>query len=89
LEYYWRKFRERTSLFILGAHAGRYKSATFSDVVTNFLSRKITLIVQGGCPPKWWGHGLQVLLKKVAGVTLVNKLHAILLMEANFNYMKK
>jgi hypothetical protein len=43
--YYWRKFRERTLLSILGAHAGHYKSATFSDMVTNFLSRKITLIV--------------------------------------------
>jgi hypothetical protein len=28
-------------------------------------------------------------LKKVAGVTLVNKLHAILLMEGDFNYMNK
>ncbi len=87
--YYWRKFRERTSSSIPGAHAGHYTSATISDMVTNFLSRKITLIVRGGCPPKWWGHGLQILLKKVAGVALVNKLHAILLMEANFNYMNK
>ncbi len=29
------------------------------------------------------------MLEKVAGVALVNKLQAILLMEANFNYMKK
>ncbi len=29
------------------------------------------------------------MLKKVAGVTLVNKLHAILLMEGDFNYMNK
>jgi hypothetical protein len=29
------------------------------------------------------------MLKKVAGVALVNKLRAILLMEANFNYMNK
>jgi hypothetical protein len=38
--YYWRKFRERTLSSILGAHAGHYKSATFSDMVTNFLSKK-------------------------------------------------
>jgi hypothetical protein len=58
-------------------------------VITNFLSRKITLIVKGGCPPDRWGHGLQVMLEKVAGVSLVNKLRAILLMEADFNYMNR
>ncbi len=51
-QYYWRKFREKTSSSILGAHAGHYKSATFLEMVTNFLSRKITLIVRGGCPPE-------------------------------------
>jgi hypothetical protein len=29
------------------------------------------------------------MLEKVAGVALINKLQAILLMEANFNYMNK
>ena len=87
--YYWRKFKEKTSSSISGVHVGHYKSATFSDMVTNFLSWKITLIVRGGCPPERWGHALQVLLEKVAGVALVNKLRAILLMEANFNYMNK
>ncbi len=87
--HYWRKFKEKTSLSILGVHVGHYKSATFLDMATNFLSRKITLIVCGGCPPEHWGHGLQVLLEKVAGVTLVNKLRAILLMEADLNYMNK
>jgi hypothetical protein len=87
--YYWRKFKEKTSLSISGVHLGHYKSETFSDMVTNFLSGKIKLIVCGGCPPECWDHGLQVLLKKVAGVSLVNKPQVILLMEANFNYMNK
>jgi hypothetical protein len=60
--HYWRKFKEKTSSSILGVHAGHYKSATFLDMATNFLSRKIMLIVRGGCPPEHWGHGLQVLL---------------------------
>ena len=86
---YWQRYKERTSLLILGIHVGHYKTATHSDEITNFLSQKITLIAQGGCPPDKWGHGLQVMLEKVAGVALVNKLRAILLMEANFNYMNK
>jgi hypothetical protein len=87
--YYWKKFREKTLSSISGAHAGHYKSATFLDIVTNFLSRKIALIARGGCSPERWGHGLKVLLEKVAGVALVNKLHVILLMEADFNYMNR
>ena len=72
--YYWRQFKEQTSSSISGIHAGHYKSATHSDTVTDFLARKITLIALGGCPPNRWGHGLQVMLEKVAGVALVNKL---------------
>ncbi len=45
------------------------------------------MIARCGCPPERWGHGLQVLLKKIAGVALVTKLRAILLMEGDFNYM--
>jgi hypothetical protein len=77
------------SSLISRIHFGHYKSTPYSDVITNFLSWKITLIAQGRCPPDHWGHGLQVMLEKVAGVALVNKLQAILLMEANFNYMNK
>jgi hypothetical protein len=88
-QYYWRRFKEKTSSSISGLHAGHYKSATYSTLVTSFLAWKITLVARGGCPPDRWGHGLQVLLEKVAGMALVNKLRAILLMEADFNYMNK
>jgi hypothetical protein len=64
-------------------------SATYSTTITNFLARKITLIARCGCPPERWGHGLQVLLKKIAGIALVTKLQAILLMEGDCNYMNK
>jgi hypothetical protein len=87
--YYWRRVREKTSLAISTVHFGHYKLATYLDTVTEFLATKITLIARGGCPPNWWGHGLQVLLEKIAGVALVTKLRAILLMEGNFNYMNK
>ncbi len=63
--------------------------ATYSNVIANFLSQKNTLIARGGCPPDRWGHGLQVMLENVAGVALVNKLCAILLMEADFNCLNK
>ena len=42
-----------------------------------------------GCPPSQWSLGLQVILEKIAGVALVNKLRAILLMEGDFNFFNK
>jgi hypothetical protein len=38
-----------------------------------------------GCAPSRWGIGLTVLLEKIAGIALVNKLRAILLFEADSN----
>jgi hypothetical protein len=48
--YYFRKFKEKTSSSMALVHAGHYISATFLDVVTTFLSRKIALIARRGCP---------------------------------------
>ena len=36
-----------------------------------------------------WGVGLSVMLEKLAGVILINKLREILLMEEDFNFMNK
>ncbi len=88
-KYYWRRVREKTSSSISGIHFGHYKTTTYSATLTDFFARKITIIARCGCPPDRWGHGLQVLLEKIAGVALVTKLRAILLMEGNFNYMNK
>jgi hypothetical protein len=40
-------------------------------------------------PTLGWGNGLQVLIEKVPGVALVDKLQAILLMEGNFDFFNK
>ncbi len=84
-----RSAKSSTSSSISRIHFGHYKGITHSDVIMNFLKCKITLIACSGCPPDCWGHHLQVMLEKVAGVTLISKLRAILLMEADFNCMNK
>ena len=86
---YWKQVREDTSSSISTIHFGHYRAATKSDKISKFLSQKITLIARTGCPPTRWGNGLQVMLEKIAGVALVNKLRAILLMEADYNYFNK
>ena len=82
---YWRRAKEATSSSYSGIHFGHYKAAGKSDFLSKFFAKKISLIARCGCPPTRCGVGLTVMLKKVAGIALVNKLRAILLMEADFN----
>jgi hypothetical protein len=49
----------------------------------------VDIAVNSGFSPKRWQRGLTVMLEKKQGVILLNKLRAILLMEADFNYANK
>jgi hypothetical protein len=53
------------------------------------ISSQLNLITRCRSPPLSWSNGLQVLLEKVPGVALVDKLRAILLMEGDFNFYNK
>jgi hypothetical protein len=50
-----------------------------------FFAWKLSFIARTGWGPSRWGFGLTVLLEKIAGIALVNKLRAILLFEADSN----
>ena len=52
-----------------------------------YLFSKLTFIARAGWAPSRWGTGLTVLLEKIAGIALVNKLRAILLFEADSNML--
>ncbi len=52
---------------------------------TNVLALQLMVIARSGVPPDTWSVGLQVMLEKIAGVCLVEKLRAIQLYEADFN----
>jgi hypothetical protein len=52
---------------------------------TEVLAMQLTVIAWIRIPPDSWSVGLQVMLEKIAGVFLVEKLHAIQLYEADFN----
>ena len=88
-QHYWKRVEERIASSYSGLHFGHYKSAAFLDYLLEILSKKLTLISQTGSAPKRWARGLSVMLEKVAGVALVTKLRAILLMEADFNFHNK
>ena len=86
---FWKHVTEKTSSSISTIHFGHYKAAANSDKVSAFLAKRITVIARAGVPPTRWGNGLQVMLEKIAGIALVNKLRAILLMEADYNFHNK
>ena len=87
--HFWGRAREGTASSISGIHFGHYKAAAKSELLSGFLAKQVTLIARTGHPPKRWSKGLTVMLEKVAGLALVNKLRAILLMEADFNMHNK
>ena len=86
---YWKRAREGTSSSLSGVHFEHYEAAAHSAELSGFLAKQVTLIARTGCPPKRWSRGLTVVLEKIAGLALFNKLRAILLMEADFNMHNK
>ena len=87
--YFWKRVKEGTASSYLVIHYGHYKAAAHSERISRFLAQKIPLIARTGCPPGRWSYGLTIMLEKIAGLALINKLRAILLMEADFNFRNK
>ena len=86
---YWKSVRENTRSSMSGLHHGHYKAAVHSDKISRIVAQQITVVCRSGVPPEQWSVGLQVMLEKIAGICLVNKLRAIQLYEADFNWMNK
>ena len=86
---YWKGSREKTSSSFSGLHFGHWKAASHSRALASIHAKSIELAFRMGLPLKRWKVGLSVMLEKIPGITLVDKLRAILLMEADFNFGNK
>jgi hypothetical protein len=86
---YWQVENEETSSFELGLHFGHYKVGRLSDIIAHYHAERVTVTLAHAIQLKRWSRGLSVMLEKTLGVTLVTKLRAILLMEADFNATNK
>lgn len=86
---YWRKARERTSSSLSGRHFGHYKAAAKSNILSEIHASFLHVAAQSGSCLNRWSKGLTVMLEKIKGNTKVDKLRAILLMEADFNFLNK
>jgi hypothetical protein len=71
---FWRRVKEFTSLSMSGVHYGHCKAAIQDNLSTKILAQQLTMIARSGIPPESWSIGLQVMLEKIAGVCLVEKL---------------
>ena len=83
---FWRRVNEFTSSSLSGIHYGHYKAAAQDKFSINLQSQQLTIIARSGVPPESWSVGLQVMLEKIAGICLVDKLRAIQLYKADFNF---
>ena len=82
---FWKRVGEFTSSSSSGVHYGHYKAAIQDQMSTKVLALQLMVIARSGVPPDTWSVGLQVMLEKIAGVCLVEKLRAFQLYEADFN----
>ena len=83
---FWRRVKEFTLSSPSGIHYRHYKATMQDKFCTNLLSQQLTIIACSGVPPESWSVGLRVMLEKIAGICLVDKLRAIQLYKANFNF---
>ena len=74
---FWKKVGEFTSSSSSGVHYGYFKAAIQDQMSTKVLALQPTVIARRGVLPESWSVGLQVMLEKIAGVCLVEKLWAI------------
>ena len=88
-QYWWRRARARTSSSYSGLHFDHYIAAAYDDGLSALHAAKLTFCAQKGVPLERWGIGVTVLLEKICGNNFVNKLRAICLFEADFNWWQK
>ena len=86
---HWKRAKEETSSSFSGFHFGHNIAGIKSDYISHFLALNATLLLHHGLALERWAQGLSVMLRKLFGCSLITKLRAILLMEADFNGVNK
>ncbi len=86
---YWKAVNEETSSLESGLHFGHYKAGRKSDIIAHYHAAQVTVTLAHAIQLERWSRGLSVMLEKTLGVTVVSKLRAFLLMEADFNVTNK
>ncbi len=86
---YWQVVNKETSSSESGLHFGHYKVGGKSNIIAHYHAARVTVTLAHAIQLERWSRGLSIMLEKTLRVTLVLKLQAILLMEADINAMNK
>jgi hypothetical protein len=86
---FWSKAKENTSSSKSGRHFGHYKAISSDPDLVALHLTSINHAATRGSPLLRWSNGVTVLLEKVAGTRRIEKLRAICLLEADFNWWLK
>lgn len=86
---YWHSAREKTSSSDSGRHFGHYIAASDDPELAILHTESLNISARHGTPLDRWKGALTVLLEKVMGNILIEKLRAICLLEADFNWWLK
>ncbi len=86
---YWKVIHKETLLSESGLHFRYYIIGNQSELISHYHAARVTVTLAHAVQLERWSRGLSIMLEKTLGVTLVSKLCAILLMEADFNATNK
>jgi hypothetical protein len=86
---YWQHANEDIQSSESGCHFSHYKAASKDQCLLAMHAAKLTLATSTGIPLACCGNGLMVLLEKVFGNIYTDKMQAICLLEANYNWLNK
>jgi hypothetical protein len=81
--------QEQTGSSYSGLHFSHYIVVSYCPDLSLLHAAKLSICARNGVTLARWGMGLTVLLEKILGNVFINKLHAICLLEADFNWSKK
>jgi hypothetical protein len=86
---WWLTAREATESSKSLLHFSHYKVAARDKIISELHAVSLNTIREIGIAPDRWHQSITVLLEKVFGVRLIDKLRAICLLEADFNWLNK
>ncbi len=82
---WWLTAREATELSKSHLHFGHYKAGASDNIISQLHATSLNTIREIGVALDRWGQSITVLLEKVFGICLIDKLRAICLLKADFN----
>jgi hypothetical protein len=86
---FWKGATDRTSCGCGILHFGTWKAGSLSGTMMELDALLTDIPLQTGYSPLRWRVAIDALLLKKSGVTLVDKLRTIVLLQGDFNYLNK